>query len=97
MNNTLIKFLHIKCTSIEIVRQIAWVLVMYKQMDESVGDWICYNSLSLRGHMWDAERQGKLTWEIEASEKREHREKGQEKGKVPSGFNKVGAPLLTQI
>lgn len=35
MNNTLIKFLHIKCTSIEIVRQIAQVLVTYDQRDES--------------------------------------------------------------
>lgn len=96
MNNTLIKFLHIKCTSIEIVRQIAWVLVMYKQRDESVEDCVCYNSLSLWGHMWDAERQGKLTWEMEASEKREHRKKGQEKGEVPSGINKVRTPSLTQ-
>lgn len=51
MNNTLIKFLRIKCASIEIVRQIARVLVMCKQRDESAEDCVCYNTLSLRGHM----------------------------------------------
>lgn len=61
MNKTLIKFLRIKCASIEIVRQIARVLVMCKQRDESAEDCVCYNTLSLRGHMWDAERQRKLS------------------------------------
>lgn len=86
MNNALIKFLHIKCTSIEIVRQIAWVLVMHKQKDESAKDCMCYNTLSLRGHMWGAERQRKLPWEMETSGKTEHRKKSQEEGGVPLGL-----------
>lgn len=51
MNKALINFLHIKCTSVEIVRQIAGVLVMQKQRDDSVRDCSCYSSLSLPGHM----------------------------------------------
>lgn len=56
MNKALINFLHIKCASVEIVRQIAGALVMQKQRDDSVRDCVCYS----RAHVRDAEREGKL-------------------------------------
>lgn len=43
MNKALINFLHIKCTSVEIVRQIAGVLVMQRQRDDD----------SVRGCTWE--------------------------------------------
>lgn len=61
MNKALINFLHIKCASMEIVRQIAAVLVMQKRRDDSVRDRVRYSSLSPpRAHERDAEREGKL-------------------------------------
>lgn len=55
MNKALINFLHIKCTPVEIVSQIAGVLVTQKQRDDSVK-----MILPPRAHVRDAEREGKL-------------------------------------
>lgn len=44
MNKALINFLHIKRTSVEIVRQIAGALVMQRQRDDSVRGCVCCSS-----------------------------------------------------